>query len=85
MSYFHSFGASMNSHELLGQLRVTPVDQMGVIDRIARIKSRSIKKEAKLSGLEKVLSMIDLTTLEGADTENKVRQLSYKAIHLHDV
>jgi deoxyribose-phosphate aldolase len=84
MSYFHSFGASMNSHELLGQLRVTPVDQMGVIDRIARIKSRSIKKEAKLSGLEKVLSMIDLTTLEGADTENKVRQLSYKAMHLHD-
>lgn len=31
-----------------------------------------------------VLSMIDLTTLEGMDTEGKVRQLCYKAAHLHD-
>ena len=30
------------------------------------------------------LSMIDLTTLEGMDTEGKVRQLCYKAQHLHD-
>ena len=30
------------------------------------------------------LSMIDLTTLEGMDTEGKVRQLCYKARHLHD-
>ena len=28
--------------------------------------------------------MIDLTTLEGADTENKVKQMCYKARHLHD-
>ena len=31
-----------------------------------------------------VLSMIDLTTLEGSDTEGKVKQLCYKARHLHD-
>ena len=31
-----------------------------------------------------VLSMIDLTTLEGADTPGKVRQMCYKAQHLHD-
>lgn len=31
-----------------------------------------------------VLNMIDLTTLEGMDTEGKVRQLCYKARHLHD-
>ena len=31
-----------------------------------------------------VLSMIDLTTLEGMDTAGKVRQLCYKARHLHD-
>jgi deoxyribose-phosphate aldolase len=30
------------------------------------------------------LSMIDLTTLEGKDTPAKVRQLCYKAQHLHD-
>ena len=29
--------------------------------------------------------MIDLTTLEGKDTEGKVKQLCYKAAHLHDV
>lgn len=28
--------------------------------------------------------MIDLTTLEGADTEGKVKQMCYKAQHLHD-
>ena len=30
------------------------------------------------------LNMIDLTTLEGKDTEGKVRQMCYKAAHLHD-
>jgi deoxyribose-phosphate aldolase len=28
--------------------------------------------------------MIDLTTLEGKDTDGKVKQLCYKAMHLHD-
>ncbi len=28
--------------------------------------------------------MIDLTTLEGADSPGKVRQMCYKAKHLHD-
>ncbi len=61
-----------------------PVDLMGVNDRIARVKSRSIKSLAKIQGLQMVLNMIDLTTLEGADTPNKVRQLCYKAMHPHD-
>jgi len=30
------------------------------------------------------LNMIDLTTLEGKDTPGKVRQMCYKAMHLHD-
>ena len=64
--------------------RPTPVDQMGVLDRIARIRSRSIKKASKVQGLNMALSMIDLTTLEGADTPSKVRQLCYKAMHPHD-
>ena len=37
-----------------------------------------------MSGLHMVLNMIDLTTLEGMDTEGKVKQLCYKAAHLHD-
>ena len=60
------------------------VDQMGITNRIARIKARSIKSEAKTNGLLMALGMIDLTTLEGSDTPNKVRQLCYKAMHLHD-
>jgi len=61
-----------------------PVDQVGIAERAARFTSRSIKNTTKRSGLEMALSMIDLTTLEGADTPNKVRQLCYKACHLHD-
>jgi deoxyribose-phosphate aldolase len=60
------------------------VDQVGVEERIARFKTRSIKNDAKMDALKMVLSMIDLTTLEGADTPAKVRQLCTKAIHLHD-
>jgi deoxyribose-phosphate aldolase len=60
------------------------IDQVGIEDRISRITARSIKKESKMQGLLMALSMIDLTTLEGADTEEKVKQLCFKAHHLHD-
>ena len=65
---------------------LTPsVDQTMVEERCARFTTRSIKKETKLQGLKMALSMIDLTTLEGKDTEGKVKQMCYKAQHLHDV
>ncbi len=64
--------------------RVPAVDEVGVNERVARFQSRSIKAKAKIEGLKLVLSMIDLTTLEGQDTPGKVRQLCQKAIHLHD-
>lgn len=60
------------------------VDQVGVEERASRFTKRSIKKETKVEGLKLALSMIDLTTLEGKDTEGKVKQLCYKAMHLHD-
>lgn len=60
------------------------VDKVGVEERVARFQTRSIKNEAKIQGLKLVLNMIDLTTLEGKDTPGKVRQLCYKAQHLHD-
>ncbi len=61
-----------------------PIDQVGVEERAARFTKRSIKKGSKLDALKMVLSMIDLTTLTGQDTPGKVRQLCYKARHLHD-
>ena len=60
------------------------IDQVGIEDRIARITARSVKKESKMQGLLMALNMIDLTTLEGADTDEKVKQLCFKAHHLHD-
>jgi len=60
------------------------VDEVGVNERVARFSSRSIKKASKVEALKLILSMIDLTTLEGQDTPGKVRQLCQKAIHLHD-
>lgn len=63
---------------------VTLVDEVGVNERAARFQTRSIKKESKVEALRMILSMIDLTTLEGQDTPGKVRQLCQKAIHLHD-
>ncbi len=70
---------------LIPDFRLTPhVDQVGVEERAARVTKRSIKKETKLNGLLLALNMIDLTTLEGKDTQGKVKQLCYKAIHLHD-
>ena len=61
------------------------IDQVGVEERVARFTTRSIKKSSKMQGLKMTLSMIDLTTLEGKDTEGKVKQMCYKAAHLHDV
>ncbi len=60
------------------------IDQVGIEERASRFTKRSIKNETKINGLMLALNMIDLTTLEGKDTEGKVKQLCYKAIHLHD-
>jgi deoxyribose-phosphate aldolase len=70
--------------ELPDLSRVTVVDEVGVRERVARFQSRSIKGDAKTTALRMILSMIDLTTLEGQDTPGKVRQLCHKALHLHD-
>ncbi|MCP9751888.1 deoxyribose-phosphate aldolase [Ferruginibacter sp. HRS2-29] len=60
------------------------VDQVGIIERASRFTKRSIKNETKMNGLLLALNMIDLTTLEGKDSEGKVKQMCYKAMHLHD-
>ena len=47
------------------------VDQIGVQERVKRLKARSIKQKSKLHALTLTLSMIDLTTLEGRDSPSR--------------
>lgn len=63
--------------------KTVPIDEVGVEERVARLNSRSIKKESKVQALKLALSMIDLTTLEGMDTPGKVIQLCQKAKEPH--
>jgi deoxyribose-phosphate aldolase len=55
------------------------VDEVGAGQRAAGLATRSIKKDAKLQALDMAVRMVDLTTLEGADTPGKVRAMSAKA------
>ncbi len=64
--------------------RSPTIDQVGVEERIDRFTKRSIKKESKVHALKLALSMCDLTTLEGADSPGKVKQMCYKAAHPHE-
>lgn len=63
--------------------QTVPVDQVAVEERVARLNKRSIKKESKIEALKMALGMVDLTTLEGMDTEGKVIQLCQKAKKPH--
>jgi deoxyribose-phosphate aldolase len=56
------------------------VDAVMAEQRAASFKTRSIKAAAKLAGLRLALSMVDLTTLEGKDSPEKVRALCQKAV-----
>lgn len=57
------------------------VDEIGAKERAAMLSSRSIKTESKIWALKTAVSMLDLTTLEGKDSEGKVHALCRKAIH----
>ena len=57
------------------------VDQVGAEQRAAGLGTRSIKTSAKEFAIDLAIRMVDLTTLEGADTPGKVRALSTKAMH----
>jgi deoxyribose-phosphate aldolase len=60
--------------------RVGSVDQVAVEERAASLAKRSIKQDSKLWALETAVRMMDLTTLEGADTPGKVAALASKAV-----
>jgi deoxyribose-phosphate aldolase len=61
-------------------MRVPPVDRVGLEERAASLFKRSIKKASKVAGLRLVVSMTDLTTLEGRDSPGKVSALCGKAL-----
>jgi deoxyribose-phosphate aldolase len=87
-----SVDATEQARDLLGVSRLTNaaltswlhglpgVDQVGAEARAAGLGTRSIKTTAKAWAIDMAISMIDLTTLEGADTEGKVRSLCAKAL-----
>ncbi|MBO0812637.1 MAG: deoxyribose-phosphate aldolase [Microlunatus sp.] len=56
------------------------VDPVALEQRAAALATRSIKKQSKLQAIELAISMVDLTTLEGADTPGKVRNLVRKGL-----
>ena len=56
------------------------VDQRGVEERAARVQTRSLKGDVKLAALKLAVSMLDITTLEGADSAGKVKQMCVNAI-----
>src|SRR5438477_9253617 len=60
--------------------RIGSVDQVAVEARTTDLSRRSIKREAKLFALDLAVRMMDLTTLEGADTPGKVAALASKAV-----
>src|SRR5881227_1660478 len=60
--------------------RIGSVDQVAVEARATDLSRRSIKREAKLFALDLAVRMMDLTTLEGADTPGKVAALASKAV-----
>ena len=73
--------ASLSERELRSLVRsVRPTDEVMVVQRAAALGTRSIKRSTKMLALRTAIAMTDLTTLEGMDTTEKVRQLSCKAI-----
>jgi deoxyribose-phosphate aldolase len=56
------------------------VDQVGANARAAMLSTRSIKTSSKRWAIDTAISMVDLTTLEGADTVGKVEAICTKAV-----
>lgn len=76
---------SVPSIESEAQLRalitsLSGVDAVGVEARAAKLATRSVKKSTKLAAIDMAISMVDLTTLEGADTAGRVTSLCTKAM-----
>ena len=71
-------GGESSLKKFLAEL--SPVDQVGAEARAVMLATRSIKTTSKAWAIDTAISMIDLTTLEGADSPGKVRALCAKAV-----
>jgi len=71
-------GSDASLKKYLGAL--SGVDQVGADARAAMLATRSIKTTSKRWAIDTAISMVDLTTLEGADTPGKVQALCTKAV-----
>jgi len=66
--------------DVLESVYDSKIDTIGLNERVASLATRSIKNDSKLQALNLIVSMCDLTTLEGEDTEGKISQMAAKAI-----
>ncbi|HEY5104391.1 MAG TPA: deoxyribose-phosphate aldolase [Acidimicrobiales bacterium] len=73
-----SIGTEVQLKALLSGL--SGVDAVGAEARTAKLATRSLKKSTKLAAIDLAISMVDLTTLEGADTPSRVTSLCIKAM-----
>lgn len=74
-------GSDLTEKSLKLHLEGLPgVDAVGLEQRAAGLGTRSIKTTSKAWALDTIIRLIDLTTLEGADTRGKVRSLVAKAV-----
>lgn len=65
----------------LDAVSIRPVDAFALESRARELASRSIKKESQAAARDLVIACMDLTTLEGSDTEGRVRGLCARALH----
>lgn len=74
-------GSDVSEVRLRRHLEGLPaVDAVGLQARAAALSTRSVKADSKRAALDLAIRMIDLTTLQGADTRGKVRSLVAKAL-----
>ena len=74
-------GAKITNLSLRRWLHSLPgVDKVGLEARAASLGTRSIKTSSKAWALDAAIKMMDLTTLEGMDTAERVRSLCLKAL-----
>jgi len=74
--------AHTSRHSALDSVhKLSGVDQVGAEARTAALSTRSIKKDSKMWAINTAISMVDLTTLEGADTPGKVKAMCSKGLH----
>jgi len=71
---------SMQWSNVLEMVYESRIDSVGLNERVNSLATRSIKKDSKLEALNMIVTMCDLTTLEGEDTEGKISQMVAKAI-----